>query len=188
MKKFIAILLLTIPLCGCVPVALVVGATAGGALIYNKRSFKTMMQDRDAAQTAQDYINEDPILQHKTHINVAVLNHIGLMVGQAQTPELRDRAYALVSRVKNISRIYNEVNIAGPTSMLQRSNDTWITTKVKTEMLGKHGLHSDDIKVVTENGVVYLMGKVSREQGLLATNVARRIKGVRKVVQVFQYS
>lgn len=186
-KKALILLALLMPLSGCIPIALVVGATAGGAVLYNQRSLKTQLQDRDAAQRAQDYINEDPELKNRSHISVAVYNHVALMVGQAQTPTLRDRAYQLVQREKNISRIYNEVQIAGATSLLQRSNDGWITTKVKTAMVAERGLKSSDIKIVTENGVVYLMGLVSQQQAKLATNVARRVAGVRKVVKVFQY-
>ena len=70
--------------------------------------------------------------------------------------------------------------------MWQRSKDSWITTKVKTEMMATSGLHSTQVKVVTENGVVYLMGMLTPQQSELATNVARRIDGVREVVKVFQ--
>ena len=187
-KKLLAILILIAPLCGCVPIALVVGATAGGALLYNQRSFKVMLQDQNAVSRAQRVIDKDPTLKGKTHISVAVYNHICLMVGQADSPALRDRAYELVAQVPNISRIYNEVTISGPTSLIQRSNDTWITSKVKAAMLAERGLKSTEIKVITEDSVVYLMGLVSPQQAALATNIARRIRGVSKVVKVFQYT
>lgn len=187
MKKIIAILLLLIPLSGCIPAAVVAGATVGGAIVYDKRSFKTILQDRHSAQTAQNIINSDPLLKKRTHISVAVFDHIALMVGQAQTPELRQRAYQLVKNVKHIQKVYNEVRIEGSISTLEATNDAWLTTKVKSAMLAAKGLHSTQIKVVTENAVVYLMGMVSHEQGALAANVVRRVNGVRKVVTVFQY-
>ena len=71
--------------------------------------------------------------------------------------------------------------------MIQRNNDAWLTTKTKTAMLAAKGLHSAQIKVVTENSVVYLMGLVNHQQANLATSVARRVSGVRKVIRVFQY-
>jgi osmotically-inducible protein OsmY len=88
--------------------------------------------------------------------------------------------------VKNVSRVYNEITVEAPTSSWQRSHDAWITTKIKTEMLAKPGLHSTQIKVITENDVVYLMGVLSERQATIAINVARQVDGVIKVVKVFE--
>ena len=70
---------------------------------------------------------------------------------------------------------------------MSRTNDSWITTKVKTAMLREKGLKSSHIKVVTEGATVYLRGRVSRDQADLATSVARRVGGVRMVVKIFEY-
>jgi osmotically-inducible protein OsmY len=188
MKKILAIPLLLLPLTGCVPAALVVGATAGGAVIYDKRSFKTMREDQNAAKLANYWIHHDKVLKDRSHISVNVFNNIALMTGQAQTAKLRDRAYAIMQKIKNVKRIYNAVTIAGATSTLQRGSDDWITGKIRTVLLTKPGLESNDIKVVTEDGVVYLMGKISREQAELATNTARHVSGVTKVIKVFEYT
>lgn len=174
-------------LSGCIPAAIVIGATAGGAIIYDKRTMKTMMQDRESAHAATTLIAMSPALKDNTHIVVAVFNHILLLVGQTKTNEQRTIAYKLVQEVKYVTRIYNEITVQKPTSLWRRSEDTWLTTRVKTEMLTKSGLHSTQIKVVSENGVVYLMGVVSHHQADLAASVARRVKGVKKVVKVFQY-
>jgi len=190
MKKLIILLMISFSLTGCVaavPIAIVASATAGGAIIYDKRSFNTMSQDQNARNYAQRWIDSDKALRGHSHISVSVFNHVALLVGQTQTPELRDRAYQIVSRVKNIKRIYNEITIAGPTSTLQRTSDVWITTKVKTAMLAKAGLRSTNLKVVTEDNTVYLMGVVSRKQAALAADVARRVSGVTKVVKVLEY-
>lgn len=190
MKKLLLLLMCVFPmLSGCVAAAVVGGATAGGAVVYDKRSFKTMNQDRHATERGQTLIDHSKILKGRSHISIATFNHIVLMVGQAQTPELRGYAYKLLSdNLKHIQRIYNEVTVAGSTSFLQRTNDAWITTKVKTAMLAGKGLRSSQIKVVTEASAVYLMGLVSRRQGTLAANTARRVPGVKKVVKVFQYT
>ena len=191
MKKCLVLFVMVLPLFGCVaaiPVALVAGATAGGAVIYDKRSFKAMNQDHNAHAYAQRWLDHDAIIKKSdSHILVAVFNGIALLIGQAQTPAVRDRAYQIVSKVKGIRRIYNEITIGKPMSTLQRTNDVWITTKVRTAMLAKSGLHSTNLKVTTENNVVYLMGKVNRKQAALAADVARRISGVTKVVKVFEY-
>ena len=191
MKKCLVLLAMVLPLCGCmvaVPVALVAGATAGGAVIYDKRGFTTMNEDHNAHAYAQRWLNDDPMIKKTgSHISVAVFNHVALLVGQAQTAEVRSRAYQIVSKVKGIKRIYNEITIGKSTSRMQRTSDAWITTKVRTAMLAKSGLNSTNLKVTTENNVVYLMGVVTRKQATLAAEVARRISGVTKVVKVFEY-
>lgn len=182
-------LALALTLSGCfVPfVAVVGGAAAGGSLIYDKRSIKTISHDSDTTRIAQIAINQDPQLSGRSHVSVATFNHIVLMVGQAQTPELRDRAYQLVQQAPYVSRIYNEVVVSPPTSMVQRTNDTWLTSKVRSALLAEPGLRSSQIKVVTEESVVYLMGVVTQPQAEQSINIARRISGVIKVVTVFQY-
>ncbi|EKD77788.1 MAG: hypothetical protein ACD_42C00175G0006 [uncultured bacterium] len=185
-QKIILTLLITIGLSSCVPAALVIGATVGGSVVYDKRSMKTMVQDRDSAQAAANLIAASPDLQKDTHISVATFHHIMLLVGQTKTDEQRTTAYQIASQIKYVSRVYNEITIRKPISLWQRSQDAWITTKVKTEMLAKKDLHSTQIKVVTENSVVYLMGMLTPQQAELATDVARRIDGVREVVKVFE--
>ena len=126
-KKLITLLCVCIPLSGCVTSALLVGATAGGAIVYDKRSFKAINQDRLSTQYAQNLIDHSKTLKGRSHISVATFNHILLMVGQAQTPEIRAYAYKLIANVKHVQRIYNEVTIAGSPSVLQRTNDSWLT-------------------------------------------------------------
>ncbi|HLB56112.1 MAG TPA: BON domain-containing protein [Coxiellaceae bacterium] len=184
-QKIMGVIILITCLSGCIPAALVVGATAGGAIIYDKRSMKTIAQDQEAGEKAGALINASPELKG-SHIAIATFDHILLLVGQTPTESQRDLAYQLVSNVKNVSRVYNEITVQPPTSSWQRTHDAWITTKIKTEMLTEQGLHSTQIKVVTEDGVVYLMGVLSPRQVNLATNIARRADGVKKVVKVFE--
>lgn len=187
--RIIVLLALTFTLQACVPAAFVVGATAGGAVVYDNRGMKTIMQDNKTALTAQDKINADPQLNNKqTHISVTTFNGILLLVGQAPTPEQRQRAYEIAMSMKNVKRVYNQITIAQPIPMSTRSHDTWITTKVKTMMLAEPGLRSTQIKVLTEDGVVYLMGVVSHTQGNLAAKVASKASGVKKVVKLFEYT
>lgn len=187
MKKIIAILTLALILPGCVIPAVIAGAAAGGAIIYDKRSFKTMGEDQEAYRYATRWMEQDKMLKGRSHITIAVFNNVALLVGQAQTPAIRRRAYEIAKRTKYIKRIYNEITISGPTSTLQRTSDSWITSKVRTALLAKPGLNSNNIKAVTEDGIVYLMGNISRSQAKLAADAARRVKGVRKVVKVFTY-
>lgn len=185
MRQLFTLSCLCLALSGCVGGILLAGAT-GGYILYDKRGLSTIVDDRHITQTAQNLIYQDPRLEGRSHINVATYDHVALLVGQAQTPELRKLAYNLVSHVQGVNLLYNEITIAGSTSALQRSNDSWLTTKVRTAMLTKTKLSSSAIKIITENNIVYLMGDATGEQANLAANVARRISGVTKVVKVFE--
>ncbi|MBV54105.1 MAG: phospholipid-binding protein [Coxiellaceae bacterium] len=190
MRHLTAILLSLITgimITACVPTAVVVGAATTSSVVYDKRDIKTVLNDRKTTQTAVNLIKADSELKGRSNIHIATFNHVLLLVGQAQTPELKTRAYQIVSSVKGISRIYNEITVSGATSSLQHTNDTWLTTKVKTALIAKAGLKSNQFKVVTENNVVYLMGLTGHEQGDEITNIARHVEGVTKVVTVFQY-
>lgn len=187
LKKIVAISLLATTLTACVPAALVLGAAVGGAIIYDNRSLKTIVSDKNITHQALVKIYNDSALRDKAHIVVTSFNRVVLIVGQAPTPELRAKAFELTQSIPNIRRIYNEVTVSAPTSEKRRIDDSWITTKVKSELLAKKGLHSTQMKVLTENGVVYLLGLVTTEQGDLAANVARRVNSVKKVVKLFEY-
>lgn len=186
--KLLSIIGVLIALTGCIPALIAtVGATAGGAIIYDKRSTEVMLNDVDTTNKALAILNSDPELRGRARIDVSTFNHIVLLVGQAQTEEIKRRAYEDVSDVSNVKRIYNQIEIRENLTFRDQSEDSWITSKVKTAMLTTKGLSSSQIKVITENKVVYLMGMVSPNQAELATQAARQIGGVRKVVQVFEY-
>jgi len=123
-----------------------------------------------------------------TYYGTITFNGIVLLVGQAPTPALHRRAYRITRSVRHVRRIFNQITLEHPTPPTTRTNDTWITTKVKAALLGKKGLHSTQIKVVTENGTVFLMGLTSMQQAKLAANTTRRVHGVIKVVKLFEYT
>jgi osmotically-inducible protein OsmY len=195
MKKFLLLsscISFAFMLNGCIPVALVAGvaagATAGGAILYDQRPMNTMMGDQKAESTAQYFVNRDRQLASHSHLQVAVYNRIALIVGQAETPELSQRAYQVVSSVRNIDRIYNEIKIDGEAPTLkEKSNDAWLTTKVKAAMVEQKGLHASQIRVVVANSTAYLMGLVTPQEGETAADAARHVAGIVKVVKVFQY-
>src|SRR5207248_1056084 len=98
---------------------------------------------------------------------------------------IRQEAEDIVRSVPEIKRIYNQITIKGPASSLTQASDSWITAKIKTEMLATKGLQSGTIKVVTENGTVYLMGTVNRDQADVAVDIARQVQGVQRVKEIF---
>lgn len=123
-------------------------------------------------------------------VDFDVVSHNGvvLLVGQVETDALKARATAIASQASTkIKRIHNELEVTGKASFLSRSNDAWIATKVRTLMLANSNVPSSQVKVIAENGTIYLMGLVNQEDGDYAANIARNVSGVIRVVKVFEY-
>jgi osmotically-inducible protein OsmY len=194
MKKISTIIAITIvvplffTLQGCIFVAGAAAGAAGIAVVYDHRKLEQILLDQRIANTAIDSIKADPQLKEDGHINVTSFNRVVLLTGETTTPALRQKAEALVHAIPDITRIYNEITIKGPTSSLTRASDAWITAKIKTQMLATKNLQSGTIKVITENGAVYLMGVVSQNQAETTVDIARQVAGVQKVVKIFQYT
>lgn len=123
----------------------------------------------------------------KANINVTSFDGIVLLTGQVSSADLIPIASAQVAPLRNVRKVHNELTVGGKTSYLSRTNDSWLTTKVKSAMAATEAADSTRIKVVTENGVVYLMGLVTREEADAAADIARNIQGVQKIVKVFDY-
>lgn len=188
MKRILLPLCITLSLSGCMTTALVAtGATAGGSVIYDKRSITTQVNDQKMRFAAQEAIHRLPAIHKNSHIGVSVFDGVLLLVGQTPYDEYRQQALNAATRSSHFKRSYNRITIAQPASIKQMSKDTWITTKVKAAMLSEEGLQSSQIKVVTEDNTVYLMGLVSQQQANMATAVSRQVPGVNKVVKLFEY-
>ena len=121
------------------------------------------------------------------HFSVTSYNGFVLVAGQVPDEDMKDMASDVLRKIRGVRRIYNELEVAGNTSSLVRSSDTWLTTKVKSSLLAADDIEGNRVKVVTENGVVYLMGLASRTEAERIVEVARSTGGVQKVVQIFEY-
>jgi len=187
MKRIMLIAGLALSLQGCI---FVVGAAAGAAaiaMVYDHRAVGHAIEDTHLATQIMDKIRRVPALHEESHIEVTVFNRIVLLTGETPKTEWRQDVETLAKSVPDVERVYNQITIQGPTSSLTRTSDSWITTKIKSEMLATEDLKTSSIKVVTENGVVYLMGIVSHHQADIAIDIARQVSGVQKVVKIFQY-
>ena len=190
-KAIVAVLILSNMLYGCAPLVIGGAAAAGGSAIYSRRSAGTMVDDEGIELSALKHLASDEQVNGKIHVSVISYNGVVLMVGQAPTEELRSRAESIVSGINKVRLVHNEMIIAAPSSLATRSSDTITTSKVKTSILGVTG--NDDslglrTKVVTENGIVYLMGLLSRQEADAVTNAARQVGGVQRVVKLFEYT
>ncbi len=124
----------------------------------------------------------------KAHFDVISHNGVVLLVGQVASNELKNKATEITSQTSSkIKRIHNELEVADKTSLLSRSNDTWIATKVRTLMLTNNEVPLSQLRVIAENGAVYLMGLIDQAGGDNAARLAGSVSGVTRVVKVFEY-
>ncbi|NRP37127.1 Osmotically-inducible protein Y precursor [Marinobacterium sp. xm-d-579] len=123
----------------------------------------------------------------QSHINVKSFNGQVLLTGQVPNENVRQEAEQIVGQTREVKRIHNELEIAGPSSTIVRSNDIYLTSRVKLKLLSDKSIEGLRVKVVTENGIVYLMGLVSQREADQAVAIVREVPGVQRIVKVFEY-
>lgn len=186
-KRVVVISSLALALQGCIFVAGAAAGAAAIAVVYDHRTIENTIQDTDIANKVTTQIRQVPALRTESHIEVTAFNRVVLISGQTPNAAWKQQAEDLAKTVPGVTRVYNQITVQGPSSSLIRTSDSWITTKIKGAMLADEDLKSSSIKVVTENGIVYLMGTVKRQQADIAVDIARQVSGVQKVVKIFQY-
>lgn len=185
--RLLSALLAAALLSGCV--AAVVGGTAAG-VGHDRRSWTTVIKDRNIQATAYDNFNKDKELALKNNVSIVVYNGVMLLVGEVRTAELKQRAERRVSGYEGVRRLVNEIEVREPESFLSQRRDNTITAHVKTALLDIVDLPDFDptrVNITTVHRTVYLMGLVSREEGERVAEIARNVSGVEKVVRVFDY-
>lgn len=120
------------------------------------------------------------------HFDVISFNGYVLIVGQVQSEELKALATEEVRQLRGVRRIYNELEVAAPSSLMTRTSDTWITTKIKAKLLASRRVQGLRVKVITEDGIVYLMGLLTEEEQQRAVEKTANVSGVQKVVNLFE--
>ncbi len=123
-----------------------------------------------------------------SHIVVTSYNGVVLLAGQTPRSDLKATAEQAARRVQGVNKVHNELQVLQPTSLLARSNDSLLTTKIKAQMVADASVPGSRIKVITENGIVYLLGIVSRQEADQATRLVQSVAGVQKIVRLFQYT
>jgi osmotically-inducible protein OsmY len=179
---------LLLPISGCVFVAGAAAGAAGVAIVYDHRKIEHILEDRKIIQRIDDQLADIPDLHKNSHIDVTSFNRIVLLTGQAQSSLLRQQIDETAKGTQGVMRVYNQITVGPNVSPVTHANDIWITTKIRTEMLATKNLASGSIKVVTENGSVYMMGMVTHDQANIAVDIARRVSGVSRVVKIFHYT
>ncbi len=189
--RFLLLLVLAagslLQLSGCVAAA-GVGFAVGATASNDKRTTGAMVDDQVIEFKVIDRVKSDEPLWKDTHLNATSVNNIVLLTGETSSNAYKTRIGQLAAGVPKVRKVHNEIVIAAPTSLLSRSNDSWLTGTVKTQLLNAMGGEALRVKVVTENSVVYLMGILSPAEADQATDVTRRIGGVKRVVRLFEYT
>lgn len=191
-KSFLNPLKLTIAACalslagGC---ATVLDATHDGPIQPDpgERTFGTFIDDQQLETITKVNIGKAHPQLKAANIDVTSFNGVVLLTGQVPNNDLRNLAGGTAQQVHAVRQVYNEIQVRGTTSVLARTSDTWLTTKVKSVLMTDKEIDSSRIKVITENGVVYLMGLLTRHEAENAAEKARTVGGVQKVVKAVEY-
>jgi osmotically-inducible protein OsmY len=161
------------------------GAVAGGAMAADRRTSGIYIEDENIELKGVKKMETN--LDENTHVNVTSYNRNVLLTGEVPDEAAKAKAEVLLKEIENIRAITNDIAIGPKSSLSSRSNDTYITSKVKTKFVTENKFQANYVKVVTENSVVYLLGIVNKAEADAAVEIARNTDGVSKVVKVFEY-
>lgn len=179
-------LMLASTLQGCA-VATVVAVTAGATMVADRRTFSKQIDDQSIEFIAHNELNKQKALSKNTNLHVISMNGTVLIIGQAPNSYLRDLAIKTIQDVPDIVTIHNQVRIGSTTAITTQSNDIWLTSKVKSALLANGDVNAKDIKVVTENSEVFLLGLVTKQEADIVVEITRNINGVSRVFKAFEY-
>lgn len=180
-----AALITALPLLqGCIPAVLVTGAAVGVMSAHDRRSTGVQTDDEGTEWKAAQRIPEQ--FKATSHVNFTVYNRRVLITGEVPNEEAKTIIGEQTRQLDNIKEVFNELAIAPASAFGNRSNDGYITSKLKARLVDSNQLSANHIKVVTENTVAYLMGIVSEREAKVAVAVARTTAGVRKVVNIME--
>ncbi|HOA94664.1 MAG TPA: BON domain-containing protein [Quisquiliibacterium sp.] len=180
-----ALVAATLSLSGCFPLA-ATGVAVGVLAATDRRTIGTQTEDTGIEVKAASRLREE--LKNAGGISVTSFNRKVLITGQVIDDTTRQAAERIVAGVENVRSVHNELQVSGRVSLGTTASDATISTRVKAAFVDAKDLQANTVKVVTEAGVVYLMGIVSRAEGDRAAQVASRVSGVTRVVTVFEYA
>ena len=169
---------------GCFPVV-ATGVGTGALMAADRRTTGTYIEDESVEDKAMSQINTK--YKNAIHVNVTSFNRYVLITGEAPNEETKTGVAQIVAGIPNVKAASNELVVSGPTSFTSRSSDSIITADVKLRFLNNKAFQADHVKVITENGTVFLMGLVYHKEAEAATEIASTTSGVQRVVKVFEY-
>jgi osmotically-inducible protein OsmY len=153
-------------------------------MVSDRRTTGTLVEDQAIELKANNRLKE--VINDRSHVNVTSYNRTVLLTGEAATEADKAAIEQTVQKVDNVKSTVNELAVTIPSALSTRSNDALLTGKVKATFIDARDLQVNAFKVITERGVVYLMGRVTEREATRATELARSVSGVQKVVRVFE--
>ncbi len=190
MKRLIWPLVFCSFLNGCNSLATGGAELSGLSLLHDRRNSDAILTDQRIEIDAGIELSADDDIHNKAHFNVIAFNSKVLITGEAPNEHIRNKMVAIVQRVEDVKLVHNHIEIAEPTDLLTRSSDALMTIAIKaalSDVKNLPGFDATRVKVATENSVVYLMGLLHQNEATVATEIARREDGVKKVVKLFEY-
>ncbi|GAA4900639.1 division/outer membrane stress-associated lipid-binding lipoprotein [Ferrimonas pelagia] len=186
MWRLFGILLVVTQLTACAGI-LMAGAVGGAVMVNDRRSMGSQIDDHALEVRLSAALREHDDLRQQTRISAISMNQQVLLIGQVPNDMLRNKAIKVLEQVEGVGLMHDQIRRGSPIGFSAISNDSWISTKVKSRMFGDGELDAMRIKVITENNEVFLLGLVTQEEAERAVEIARTTAGVRKVVKVFEY-
>lgn len=162
-------------------------ATTSMQMAYNHRNFKKNFDDQYTTFRAYRLLTVENPQFKDSNFTIATYNGVVLLAGQTPTKEQAKGAEQLVQTLPGAQKIYNFIEVSAPSSRVVRLNDSWITTKIKSKIIASDEVDASSVKVVTENGTVFLMGVLQPEEADAAVALASETEGVQRVVKMFSY-
>jgi osmotically-inducible protein OsmY len=192
MKKFVLLFLLfdSLLITGCSTVTTPPEEMSEQSLLKDRRTRELIVIDKEIETEAYSELNSDDELLDQCHITITAYNGAVLVTGEASSEELRKKIISIVQVVPNIKLLHDNLIIAPPSDSSSRVNDQFITEAVKKGLNQIRTIPDFDpamVKVITENGTVYLMGLVHRNEGTVVINVTKLQPGIKQIVTVFEY-
>jgi osmotically-inducible protein OsmY len=176
---------LVVGLSGCVNTNNSSGAT-NSWFNMDRRTAGAIVDDQTIPIKANLAIAKNKIVWKESHISTLSYNNSLLLVGQTKSQAHKQEIERMLTPISEIGNIYNQITVGEPIPMKARANDTWITTQVKAKLISNRAVGINRVKVITEDGVVYLMGRLTKNEEATITDIVRRVNGVNKVVTVFE--
>ena len=181
----LAVLISALLLQGCIAAAVVGTAAVGTKAATDPRTVGTQVDDSTLEVRVNSALSKDAQIKKEARINVTAYQGKVLLTGQAPDLSLAARAKQIAVGVDGATEVFNEIRQGQPISLGTSSSDTWITTKVRSQLLTTDQVKSSNVKVTTENGEVFLMGLVTDREGRAAADIASRVSGVKHVTTAF---
>jgi len=188
-RAYLPLLVLAASLLGGCTAAVVGGAAAGGAIVHDRRTTGTFIEDKEILVKAIGMRMDDPELKQRSNIGIDVYNLQVLLTGQAENAALVQRLQGKIATIPRVRKVFNEVQIGAEGTWSEETSDAFITSKVKLALIdvGIEGFDPLRVKATTSQGTVYLMGLLSNAEADAVTEKVRFVSGVKRVVRLFEY-